>query len=99
MKESFYASACIDGLQGGAVYLSENGFNFRCQKATIADEYKNLWIPYEDIKAVFAGKRVLFIPTTVIEMNNGKTYRFLIFDRERFMAIYSSFCNRDSMCQ
>ncbi|MBO4915273.1 MAG: hypothetical protein J5449_08715 [Oscillospiraceae bacterium] len=85
MKESFYASACIDGLQGGAVYLTDDGFYFRSQKATIADEYRNLKIPYENIKAVSSGKRALFTPTTIIETNSGKTYRFLIFGREKFI--------------
>lgn len=85
MKESFYASACINGLQGGAAYLVDNGFYFRCQKVTIADEYKNLRIPYENIKLVSVGKRVLFIPTTVIETSDGETYRFLIFNRKKFM--------------
>lgn len=85
MKESFYASACIDGLQGGAAYLTDDGFHFRCQKATIAEEYKNLKIAYENIKTVSSGKRVLFTPTTIIETNSGKSYRFLIFGREKFM--------------
>lgn len=85
MKKNFYASACIDGLHGGAVYLVDKGFNFRCQKITIAEEYKNLFIPYENIKAVSEGKRVLFIPTTVIETSDGRKYRFLIFNRKRFV--------------
>lgn len=86
MKKSFYASACIEGLHGGAVYLSDDGFCFRCQKITIAEEYKNLRIPYADIRAVNTGKRILFIPTTVIETIDGRGYRFLIFNRKKFFA-------------
>lgn len=85
MKESFYASACVYGLQGGAAYLLDNGFRFRCQKLTIADEYRDLQIPYENIKSVFAARWVLFIPTTVIETGDGKKYRFLIFNRKKFI--------------
>ena len=85
-KESFYASICMHGLQGGTVYLVDHEFCFRCQKATMADEYKNLRIPYKNIKTVFAGKRTLFIPTTIIETHDGKTYRFLIFNRKRFIS-------------
>lgn len=92
MTESFSASACIDGLQGGAVYLSDDGFHFRCQKATIANEYRNLWIPYENIKTISMGKRVLFMPTTVIETNSGRKYRFLIFGRERFINDIGKTC-------
>lgn len=85
MKESFYASACIYGIQGGGAYLDDDGFRFRCQKLTIPDEYKNLWIPYGNIKSVLAAKWGLFLPTTVIETRNGKTYRFLIFNRKKFI--------------
>lgn len=89
MKESFYASLCANGLHGGAVYLLDDGFCFRCQKATIEDIYKNLWIPYDKIQSVRAGKRMLFIPTTVITTRDGWTCRFLIFNRKRFMKCYS----------
>jgi hypothetical protein len=85
MKESFYASACIYGIHGGGAYLVDDGFRFRCQKLTIADEYKDLLIPYEKIKSVFAARWVLFIPTTVIETQDRKTYRFLIFNRKKFI--------------
>ncbi len=85
MKKSFYASACIYGIHGGGAYLVDDGFRFRCQKLTIADEYKDLLIPYGKIKSVFAARWVFFIPTTVIETLDGKTYRFLIFNRKRFI--------------
>lgn len=84
MKEWFVASICANGLQGGTVYLVDKGFYFLCQKLTIADEYKKLHIPYESIKSISAGKRVLVLPTTVIETRGGRTYRFLIFHRKKF---------------
>ena len=90
MKECFYASACINGLRGGAAYLTDNGFYFRCQKITIAEEYRSLRIPYKNIRLVSEGKRVLFIPTTVIETCDGKKYRFLIFNRKKFMGSIKS---------
>lgn len=85
MKKSFYASVCADGLHGGAVYLLDDGFCFRCQKITIAEEYKNLMIPYQNIKSISKGKRIFFIPTTIIETIGGIKYRFLIFNRKRFI--------------
>jgi len=85
MKESFYASACAYGIHGGGAYLVDDGFRFRCQKLTIADEYKDLRIPYENIKSVFTERWMFFIPTTVIETRDGKTYRFLIANRKRFI--------------
>lgn len=83
--ESFYASACISGLHGGGAYLGDTEFCFRCQKITIPGEFKNLRIPYKNIKTVSSGKRVLFLPTTVIETIDGNTYRFLIFNRKKFI--------------
>lgn len=91
MKKSFYASACINGLHGGAVYLVDNGFRFCCQKITIVNEYKNLQIPYKKIKLVSVGKRVLFIPTTIIETVDGGIYRFLIFNRKEFVRCIAKF--------
>ena len=84
--ESFYASICVHGIHGGAVYLTEDGFCFHCQKAAIEAQYKDLQIPCEIIKSVTMGKKVLFIPTTVIETIDGMTYRFLIFNRKRFIT-------------
>ena len=98
MKESFYASACVNGLHGGAVYLLESGFCFRCQKATIADEYKNLQISYGNIKSIFTGKKILFIPTTVIETKDGKTYRFLVFNRKKFIRCVKDFIVMPTLC-
>ena len=85
MKEFFCASICVHGVQGGAVYLDDTGFLFRCDKLTIEPAYKNLHIPYENIKSVSEGKRVLLLPTTVIQTKDGETYRFLIFRRKRFI--------------
>lgn len=92
MKISFYASVFASGLHGGAVYLGDDAFYFRCQKATIDNEYKNLKIPYENIKSICKGKRALFFPTTIIETNSGVHYRFLIFNRKKFIKYIKSFC-------
>lgn len=91
MKESFYASICADGLNGGAAYLDDEGFLFRCQKLTIEKEYRNLRILYKDVKSVRAGKRILFFPTTIIETDKGKSYCFLIFNRKKFMKCIVKF--------
>ena len=95
MKISFYASACVDGLHGGAVYLTDGEFCFRCQKLTIDEEYKNLRIPYENIVSVSKGKRAMLFPTTVIKTKSGNTYRFLIFNRKKFIMHISGFMPPD----
>lgn len=84
MKEWFFASICVQGVQGGGLYLLDDGVCFRCQKATIEAAYRDLRIPWENIRSVSAGKRVFLIPTTVIETRDGKRYRFLIFGRKKF---------------
>lgn len=92
MKISFYASVFASGLHGGAVYLGDDAFYFCCQKAIIDNEYKNFKIPYENIKSICKGKRALFFPTTIIETKIGVHYRFLIFNRKKFIKYIKSFC-------
>lgn len=82
-KISFYASLCENGVHGGAAYLDEEGFCFKCRKSTVEKEYKDLKIPYGEIKSVCSGKRII-IPTTVIETASGRKYRFLIFNVKKF---------------
>lgn len=93
MQINFYASACIYGLHGGAVCLNDSGFIFKCQKLTIDPEYKFLQIPYEKIKSVTSGKRILFIKTTIIETTDKKQYRFLIFNRNKFKKYIKKYLN------
>lgn len=85
-RTSFYASLFENGLLGGAAYLDEEGFRFVCQKATVDKEFRDLRIPYRNIKSVRAERKNI-IPLTTVETDCGKSYRFLIFNRKRFIDL------------
>lgn len=85
-KNSFYASIYYGGLLGGAAYLDGDGFNFKCRKATADKEIRDLKIRYDDIQSV-CFERKLLVPLTVIRTFSGTKYRFLIFNRKKFINI------------
>ncbi len=92
MKESFFASACIHGVQGGAVQLKDDAFYFLSQKLTIPEEYKCLRIPYEDIKSVSFRTVALLFPVAEIVRKDGKRYKFVIYGKKRFLKYMNIMC-------
>ena len=94
-KISFYASLFEKGLLGGAAYLDGEGFRFVCQKATADRELREVRIPYCDIKSVCAVRENL-LPLTIIETCCEKSYKFLIFNRKRFIGCISKIIERAS---
>ena len=84
MEENYYASVCHYGVQGGAVRLTDEFFLFRCQKVSIEEEFKRLEIPYSNIKRIICKTKFFIFPIITIEQHKGKTYKFLIFNVERF---------------
>lgn len=85
MKKSFYASAVINGLCGGAVQLKDDAFYFMCQKLTVPEEYKQLRLVYSDISSINFKRVLCILPMTTIELKSGKTYRFFIFNQKGFI--------------
>lgn len=84
MEENYYASVCHYGVQGGTVRLTDEFFLFRCQKASMEDEFKRIEIPYANMKRISITKLFVF-PIVTIEQYKGKTYKFLVFNAERFI--------------
>lgn len=95
-KTSFYASLFENGLLGGAAYLDEDLFRFVCQKATVDKELRDIRIPYLNIRSVRAENKNLF-PLTTIETDYGKSYRFLIFNRRRFIDLVNKMLNKTTL--
>lgn len=85
MQENYYASICHYGVQGGAVRLTDEFFLFKCQKASIEDEFKRIEIPYANIKKILYKTKFFIFPIVTIEQYKGETYKFLIFNAERFI--------------
>ncbi len=88
MKENFYASVCHKGVHGGAVKLADDAFIFCCQKLTIPNEFKEIKISYSSIKKITRKSVLLIFPIIKIELTEGKTYKFLIFNVNRFLKVY-----------
>jgi uncharacterized protein YicC (UPF0701 family) len=86
MEENYYASVCYYGVQGGAIRLTDEYFLFRCQKASVEDEFKRIEIPYTNMKRILYKTKLFIFPRIVtIEQYKGKTYKFLVFNAERFI--------------
>lgn len=85
MEENYCASICYQGVQGGAVRLTDKFFLFRCQKLSIPDELKRVEIQYSDIKKILYKRKLLIFPIIVIELYEGKTYKFILFNIKKFV--------------
>ena len=83
MNKKFIASIVAGGILGGAIVLRDEEFCFFCDKITIADEYKRLRIPYDEIASVSV-KRVLLFPVS----KNDRTYKFVIFNKKAFSPLH-----------
>jgi hypothetical protein len=86
MKYIFYASVCHQGVHGGGIILTDDYFIFRTQKVTIDIEFKFLKIEYNSIKNI-KYSYVLFFPIVEISLLGGRTYKFLIFNINRFKRL------------
>lgn len=84
-NKKFIASIVAGGILGGAIVLRDEEFCFFCDKITIADEYKRLRIPYDEIASVSV-KRVLLFPVAKIVSKNDRTYKFVIFNKKAFLC-------------
>ena len=58
-----------------------------CGTAAVC-RFRNLEMKYRDIRD-FSRKRMLGFPVFTISMNDGESYRFLIFSPKRFNALLS----------
>lgn len=86
MKKTFVCSLCHHGVLGGALYLDDTSLTYKTNKLTVSAEYRNISLPLEDISKI-EWKQVVF-PVATIYMKNGKTYKFIIFNKKRFNKCY-----------
>lgn len=83
-KEAFYASLCYQGIRGGAIYVDADSVVYKNQTLTIPEAYKNIVMPIKDIDKIEKGW-LLFLPTVAIYLKNQKGFKFVIFDRKKFL--------------
>ena len=87
MNKVFLCSLCHNGILGGALYLDESSLTYKTNKLTVDKTYRNLVLPLNEI-AELRWKWVVF-PIATFHMKNGKKYKFIIFNKRRFIKYYS----------
>ena len=87
MKSYFVCSLCQNGLLGGGLIVDEKTITYKTGKVTVDKKYRNLELNRSDI-ADLSWKSAVF-PIATFEMKNGEKYSFMIFNKPRFMKVYS----------
>ncbi len=86
MKQYYVASLCRGGVIGGGIVADDDGITYKTGKVTVSHRFRNLEMKYRDIQG-FSKKWVLCFPVFSVSMNDGETYKFLIFCPKRFHAL------------
>lgn len=84
MKNTFSVSLCKNGLIGGCIVIEENAMTYKTGKVIIPAKYRNLVMAYKDIFSVTEGS-FLFLPTIMVKMKNEEEYKFLVYNRKKFL--------------
>ena len=88
MQEYFIASICRGGIIGGGITADEEGITYKTGKLTVSPQLRNLEMKYRDIQG-FSKKWVVCFPVFTIEMADGESHTFIIFNPKRFNALLS----------
>ena len=78
----FICSLCHNGIIGGGLYLDKQALTYKTNKLTVEKKYKKLVLPIDEIKDI-SWKWIIF-PVATIELKNGESYKFIIFNKSRF---------------
>lgn len=89
MRKAFMCSLCHNGILGGGLYLDTQSVTYRTAKLTVDPKYQNLVLPLDEIEEL-TWKWIVF-PVATFRMNNGQKYRFLIFNKPRFMKYFQEY--------
>lgn len=84
MKNTFSVSLCKNGLIGGWITIGEVSMVYKTGKVTIPVKYRNLVMEYKDVLSVDEDN-MLFLPMVTVKMKNEEVYKFLVFNRKKFL--------------
>ena len=84
MEKTYLASLCYQGLLGGGLFLDDERVTYRTGKLQVPPEIRKLDLPFCRIRSVEKSK-ALFLPTVTISMEDGRVWKFLVFDRGSFL--------------
>ena len=80
--KAFVCSLCHHGILGGGLYLDRQSLTYKTNKLTVDKKYRNLVLPMQEIKGI-SWKWIVF-PLATVDMKNGESYKFMIFNKSRF---------------
>lgn len=86
MKKYFIVSLCKNGILGGGIVADSDAITYHTGKVTVPKEYRNLEMRYQDICGFTVGW-LFVLPTVLIKMRDGKEYKFVVFNRKRFVEV------------
>lgn len=86
MPKYFLASLCKNGIIGGSITADREGFTYHTGKITVPQKYRNLPIPFREIRSVTTG-HTLFFPWVSVSLSSDDAYKFIIFGRRRFLSL------------
>ena len=84
--KSFICSLCRNGIIGGSLSLDKNALIFLTNKLTVDKKYRNLVMSLKDIKDI-SWKWIY----ATVNMKNGETYSFIIFNKSRFIKLFNEY--------
>ena len=87
--KSFACSLCHNGILGGGLYLDRQSLTYKTNKLTVDKKYRNLVLPMQEIKGI-SFKWIIF-PVATVDMKNGESYKFIIFNKPRFEKWYRKY--------
>ena len=92
MRNTFSVSLCKNGLIGGWITIGEVSIVYKTGKVTIPEKYRNLVMAYKDVLSVDEDN-MLFLPMVTVKMKNEEVYKFLVFNRKKFLDVLNNRMN------
>lgn len=96
MKTLFLASFCYKGILGGSLIVDDEGIMYYSNKLTLPEKYRRLRMHFNDIDKFALGRMFLF-PTITIELDNKEKYKFIVFNRKRFVRVLTQLNQADKI--
>ena len=87
--KSFVCSLCHNGILGGGLYIDSQSLTYKTKKFTVDSKYRNLVLPMQEIKEI-SWKWIIF-PVATVNMENGELYKFIIFNKSRFLKWFQEY--------
>ena len=87
MRKTFICSLCRGGIIGGALYLDDTALTYKTNKLTVDKAYRSLVLPLAEIREL--SWRWIVLPVATFKMADGKEFKFIIFNKNRFEKYYT----------